>query len=838
MLLIVSVLFKMNVHAQRTCAAHDHMLQQMEKSPKMRKNVEKLQRFTKNYVENKSMLKSGQVRIIPVYVHVIYSNSKENISDAQIQSQIEIMNLDYGGVNPDISGVPSEFLPVTSTGTGISFVLVGVTRKNSTRTEWGTNDDMKKSSVGGVNPITPETHMNMWICNIGGGILGYAQFPGGSLATDGVVFSPQFCGSSDYDDGSFYLTAPFDKGRTAVHEIGHYLNLRHIWGDGDCSATDHVHDTPSAEKPNYSCPSHPHSSCGSNDMFMNYMDYVDDDCMYMFSQGQSDRMWACLNSTRASLGFSDGNIAPIAKANGPYTGDPNVAISFNSSGSNDLDGSIVTYTWDFGDGNTSIQANPSHTYQIEGIYNLSLTVTDDLGKSGIVYTTVNIGNVCSGAQACDENITLTLMTDNYGSETSWVLMNSAGSIVESGSDYESNTTYTFNWALGQDAYTFIINDEFGDGICCDWGNGSYTLKDGCDNVLKSGGEFSSSESIDFCITGNFAPTVASNGPYFADEEVVIDFSSAGSEDSDGFIQSYDWNFGDGNTSTEANPTHAYTHAGNYIATLAVTDDGGLTATDVANVTITELSTFEENYFESGWNGWSDGGSDCVRYRGPRSYEGDYSIRLRDNSGSYSAVTSSAYNLNAYKQTTVDFYFYSHSMEEGEDFWLRYFDGSSWTTVESWVSGTDFNNEGFYHATVSISSLDYTFPPEAKFRFQCDASGNTDYIYIDQLTITASLSAQSSDSNIELVSNQRRVVDIEEDMDLVLYPNPVEDILYVKLNIEEEAVVNIFNVSGQLVKALQIHTDETPINVSELASGVYLLKVTFEDEVFVKRFVKK
>jgi len=935
LLLVGAVLFNVNVHAQRTCAAHDHMLQQMEKSPKMRANVEKLQNFTRNYVENYTMLKAGQIRTIPVYVHVIYKTSQENISDAQIQSQIDVMNIDYGGTNPDLSAVPTEFTSVTATGTGISFVLAGITRKSSTRTSWGTDDDMKKSSLGGVDPITPDTHMNMWICNIGGGILGYAQFPGGAPATDGVVFSPQYCGSSDYDDGSFYLSAPFDKGRTAVHEIGHYLNLRHIWGDGACSASDYVNDTPSAEGANYNCPSHPHNTCGSNDMFMNYMDYVDDGCMYMFSQGQSDRMWACLTSTRANLGYSDGNVAPIAKANGPYTGDSSVALNFSSAGSVDSDGSIAGYTWDFGDGSTSTQANPTHTYASDGIYNVSLTVTDDLGKTGVDNTTATIGNVCSGIQACDGNITLTLITDNYGSETSWELKNSAGSVVESGSNYGKNTTYTFNWTLAEDTYTFTINDSYGDGICCSYGNGSYTLKDGCNNTLKSGGAFSSTEATDFCSAGggtanvapaaeangpytvnegtavnfssagssdsdgtiasyawnfgdgntsiqanpthtyaagnytatltvtdnggltgndqatvtvnavsnNVAPTAQANGPYTADEAVNISFSSAGSDDSDGFIQNYAWDFGDGNTSTQSNPSHAYTNAGNYTATLTVTDDGGLTGTDVADISITTASgggsaTLEENYFESGWDGWSDGGSDCARYGGSRSYEGNYSIRLRDNSGTSSAMTSGAHNVSDYSQITVDFYFYPYSMENGEDFWLRYYDGNSWNTVASWSRGTDFNNGSFYHATVNIASSNYNFPSNARFRFQCDASGNADYIYIDQVTITASNSAKSSGNITELVANQRRVVDLEKDMDLVLYPNPVDDILYVKLNTEEQGVMNIFNTKGQLLKVLDIHSDVTPVDVSELAAGVYILKVTSEDEVFVKRFVKK
>ena len=220
---------------------------------------------------------------IPVYVHVIYSNSQENISDAQINSQIAVLNADFRKNNSDVNQVPAEFAGVVADA-NIQYTLAGVTRKSSTRTSWGTNDDMKKASVGGVNPITPQTHLNIWVCNIVGGILGYAQFPGGSLSTDGVVVGPNYFGTTGY------VSAPFNKGRTLTHEVGHYLNLRHIWGDGRCRQDDFVSDTPSSDGPNYGCPSYPTVNCQSNDMTMNYMDYVDDACMYMFSEGQKARM--------------------------------------------------------------------------------------------------------------------------------------------------------------------------------------------------------------------------------------------------------------------------------------------------------------------------------------------------------------------------------------------------------------------------------------------------------------------------------------------------------------------------------------------------------------------
>ena len=239
---------------------------------------------------------SGVINI-PVYVHVIYSNSQENISTVQIQSQIDVLNEDFSRTNSDAGNTPSVFSGVAAD-SEISFTLAGVTTKSSSVTSWGTNDAMKFASNGGVDAITPETHLNIWVCNIGGGILGYAQFPGGPVETDGIVVGPQFFGRTGY------LQAPFDKGRTATHEVGHYLNLRHIWGDGGCNVDDFVADTPNASGPNYTgtpCTFPGRNSCTPKgkpgqpddpDMFQNYMDYSDDTCMNLFTEGQKVRMRA------------------------------------------------------------------------------------------------------------------------------------------------------------------------------------------------------------------------------------------------------------------------------------------------------------------------------------------------------------------------------------------------------------------------------------------------------------------------------------------------------------------------------------------------------------------
>jgi hypothetical protein len=224
---------------------------------------------------------------IPVVVNIL-EDPAHPVTSAHINSQIAILNADFNNNNPNTAGVPSEFASLVANA-DITFTLAAVNRKTSTRATWGTNDAMKDAAQGGIDATDPANNLNLWVCEIGGGILGYAQFPGGALATDGVVIGSDFLGENTA--GGVY-----GHGRTATHEIGHWLNLRHIWGDGRCRQDDFVADTPSSDRANYGCPSYPTVHCKSNDMTMNYMDYVNDDCMYMFSNGQNDRMRAIFAS--------------------------------------------------------------------------------------------------------------------------------------------------------------------------------------------------------------------------------------------------------------------------------------------------------------------------------------------------------------------------------------------------------------------------------------------------------------------------------------------------------------------------------------------------------------
>jgi len=283
---------------RRACASQQVLDDQLRADPSLAIRMNEIEAFT-NKALITGKLVNGKIQI-PVVVNVLYKTAAQNISDAQIQSQIDVLNKDFNALNSDYNSVPALFAGVKAN-VGISFVLDQIIRKSTTKTSWGTSDAMKKVAQGGLAPTSPTTKLNLWSCAIGGGILGYAQFPGGAAATDGVVIDSKYFGLSGA------ANAPFNLGRTGTHEVGHWMNLRHIWGDANCGS-DLVSDTPTHNEENYGVPAYPHySTCSGTpvEMTMNYMDYVDDNAMYMFSTGQKNRMAAIFvtGGPRAAFGI-------------------------------------------------------------------------------------------------------------------------------------------------------------------------------------------------------------------------------------------------------------------------------------------------------------------------------------------------------------------------------------------------------------------------------------------------------------------------------------------------------------------------------------------------------
>jgi hypothetical protein len=297
----------------RQCATMEVYNRQVEKFPSFRRAQAAIESNLNFLLERSESFRISKPTVINVIVHIIYNTDDENITDAQVLSQIAVLNQDYRASNPDKVKVPEVWTTLVAD-PNIEFVLAtkdpeniettGITRTQTSKSEFGTDDSVKSSDQGGKTPWATDTYLNIWVCNLGASILGYAQFPGGPEETDGVVIDYRAFGT----EGT--ATAPFNLGRTATHEIGHYLNLSHIFGDGrgsSCSDTDNVEDTPNQLGPNYQKPVFPSVSCNNapnGDMFVNYMDYVDDDCMFMFTDGQAQRMNATLSGPRASLATS------------------------------------------------------------------------------------------------------------------------------------------------------------------------------------------------------------------------------------------------------------------------------------------------------------------------------------------------------------------------------------------------------------------------------------------------------------------------------------------------------------------------------------------------------
>ncbi len=294
---------------RRTCAqmvVHELLA---ETQPEYRARRLEVEQHTRRSIESgEAMRVAAKLVTIPTVVHVVYKTAEENISDAQVLSQIKALNRDYRAKNPDKSKVPADWKGLV-TDTNIQFALAtkdphgkkttGITRTKTTAASFGPDDSVKSKKTGGIDPWPTDSYLNLWVCNLGEGLLGYAQFPGGPAARDGVVILYTAFGTQGT------AKAPYNKGRTATHEVGHFFNLRHIWGDrNDCSGNDFVADTPPAQQANYGKPKFPHITCSNGpdgDMFMNYMDYVDDDAMVMFTTGQVARMNATLTGPRKKL---------------------------------------------------------------------------------------------------------------------------------------------------------------------------------------------------------------------------------------------------------------------------------------------------------------------------------------------------------------------------------------------------------------------------------------------------------------------------------------------------------------------------------------------------------
>jgi hypothetical protein len=715
--------------AQRNCGAMDYLEMQMQNDPKRASKLEAIDRHADEVSENGFRIVNGVVTI-PVVVHVIYNTASENISDAQVLSQIDVLNKDFRRLNVDADNTWPQ-----AADSEIAFCMAsvdpngnptnGITRTSTGVTAFGTNDQMKFNSSGGKDAWPAGNYLNIWVCDISGGILGYAQFPGGAASTDGVVIDYQYYGTIGT------ATAPFNLGRTATHEVGHWLNLRHIWGDGPCNVDDGVADTPTSDAANYGCPIG-HISCSTVDMVQNYMDYTDDACMNLFTSGQKTRMRALFEpgGFRASL--------------------------LNSNGC----------------GN----AGPAPTCS-DGVQNGTETGID-------------CGGSCPACPCNGNTLNLSITFDNYPEETSWVIRDANNATVASGGTYAGQadgSTLNIPLCIANGCYTLTFSDAYGDGMCCSYGNGSYTLT-GPGGTLASGGTFTTSQTSNFCLGGPPAPTC--NDGIQNGDETGVDCGGSNCEPCGGGACSY--------------------------------------------------ITINSNNFESGFGIWTDGGTDCVRNnQAANSYSGSWAVRLRDNTTTSTTSTTSQ-NWTSYEEITVSFVFKTASFENGEDFWVQLSNngGSTYTTKAAYVAGTNFVNGTWYQVNLVIAG---PFASNSRLRLRADASADDDLIYIDDVVITGCQSAARLDGATanEITAVTDAPVAIS---DLNLFPNPANENVTISYVLAENGVVDmsITDVRGRIIRRENISQlegqQQLTIETATLEPGTYLLTLIVPNGKANKRFV--
>jgi hypothetical protein len=362
-------------------------------------------------------------------------------------------------------------------------------------------------------------------------------------------------------------------------------------------------------------------------------------------------------------------------------------------------------------------------------------------------------------QCSDNDITLTIVLDDYPEETTWEVTDVGGTVLASGGPYsDEGATIVEEFCLDDACYDFTIYDSYGDGICCAYGNGSYSLEeDATGTVLASGGAFGSSETTNFCL-----PTGGGGGCSY--------------------------------------------------------------------------TTINSNGFENGWGIWNDGGSDCRRNANDAPYasNGTFCARLRDNTNT-SVMTTDVLDLSSYDELEISFGYYPRSMDNSnEDFWLQISTngGSSYTTVEEWNKGDEFENNNFYTDAVTIAG---PFTSNCRLRFRCDASGNSDWVYIDDVTISGCTNNFNNDPN-NMVANPNgglnndapSVSSLMPTNQMQLFPNPASDELTIAYNVADETDVQVYilDFAGRILRTVNVTsgTNQERINISDLQAGCYLVQL--------------
>ncbi len=384
----------------KRCYTHEKMMELRALNPDAYdKNQAKQEQILQNRIANNYNAKSQTIYTIPVVVQIFGAAANSAVTDNRVYEQIDVLTKDYRRLNSDTNQTPNDFKGIAAD-VEFEFCLATVDPQGNTTT--GIVRKTGTSAPSQSDLWNTSNYLNLLVYNLGGSTLGYTYTPS-TDPNNGVHISYQYFGKTG-------ASSPFNKGRTATHEVGHWFNLEHIWADeSQCSADDYVSDTPKQKAEYYGCPSYPQTAgrCNTSDpstMFMNYMDYTDDGCMNIFSAGQKARMVAAINQYRPNV-FNNGKCGNIATPpSAAFTANQTTitegaCVNFNDQST----GSPTSWSWTFQSGTPSsstTQNPPNICFNDTGCYDVTLIVSNTDGSDTLVQTCY-INVVPQGTQICD-----------------------------------------------------------------------------------------------------------------------------------------------------------------------------------------------------------------------------------------------------------------------------------------------------------------------------------------------------------------------------------------------------------------------------------------------------
>lgn len=826
------------------------------------------------------------VLTIPIIFHIFTSGSgATNVSSAIVQHQVDQLNLDYrnlsGATYSQAGDCQVEFCLALVDESGNTLAEPGIERITS----YGAGPFEKLDFENGMKAATiwdPTQYFNVWVANLSGSILGYAQFPsssglsglntnGGSANTDGVVILYTSLGSVANPNPS---GGSYGMGRTLTHEAGHWLGLRHIWGDSNCG-DDYCNDTPESTTSNYGCPNQ--TTCdGNHDMVENYMDYTDDDCMNIFTADQAIRVQTVMTncSRRNTLNAASTTkcnvvtVADDAGINGITDPSGNICassttitptVTLENNGTNTLTSVTINYNLD---GGTNQTYSWSGSLASGSTVNVTLpSITTTTGTHTFNASTSNPNGNADGNTGNDadvssfdlvvggQTINLAINTDCYGEETVWELYDASSNLIASGGNstvttpvtatqgtsttdagtYSGATTIVESFCLVDGCYDLIMWDAYGDGMHgsqyleCNT-NGYYEVTDGVGAVLASmqatDGDFGFSETSNFCLTSCVsafdAPQTITESCYGDNNnQVMINFTNGNSSGAT-------YNIGSGATTSNVFSNLAQ---GSYNVT--VLDGDGCTSVVPVTVTGPTQLTASSVGSDISCNGQTDGQITVTVNGGTPNYTCTVGGNTSSN-GTFTGLSANTYTVTVADNNGCTVSTSSVTISEPSVL------SSSAGTISPELAG----NDGSVNLTVNGGTMPYSYAwtgPNGYTSNVQDPANMAGGTY--SVTVTDANGCTTTQTGIVVPSQLG--VDENGDMIFSIYPNPSAGIFNVIItNPSDNASVQVMDIAGRLVYMNEKVNGTIKIDLTSFADGNYMLALNLNGATHVKRITLK